>query len=154
MDRLVEMRLDQGGPQNVSGLLVGQGDIEVIIETRSTRVILELTNGAEAAAHLDHVFTAGLRNEVPEAFARHVIERQRDIAPSLLGHDPVPVPVEQVEQPGIQFDHVVVEPGFREEVEDGEQEKRLVGRRMLRLRRVPVLVLVFSQFLELLGVLL
>jgi hypothetical protein len=45
----------------------------------------------------------------------------------LLGHDPIPVPVEEVEQLGIQPDHVLVERSLREEIKDGEQEKRLVG---------------------------
>lgn len=127
MDRLVEMRLDQGGPQNVSGLLAGQQGIEVVVQVCSASVVLELSNCAEATPRLNYVFAAGLWSEVPEALARQVVEGQRDVAAPLLGHDPIPVPVEEVEQLGIQPDHVLVERSLREEIKDGEQEKRLVG---------------------------
>ena len=96
--RLGKMRLDQGRAQNVARLLVGQKGIQIFVETRSASGVLKFPNGTEAPPGLDHIFAAGFRNEMPEAFTRKVIERKRDVAAPLIGYNEIPVAIEQTEE--------------------------------------------------------
>jgi hypothetical protein len=141
VDRLGEVGLDQRRAQNVARLVVRQETIQSLVKARPVGVVPELSDGAKATSGLDHVFTAGLGNEVPEVLARQVIEWQRDVASLLFGHGEIPVLVEQIEKTGIQVNFVSLDGSFCEPIKDRQQEQWLVWCSVLR--RLWVMILIF-----------
>lgn len=102
--------------------------VEFFVQGGAQDEFFELAERANRADGLERVFLAGLGEQMPEIAAAQVEEGQGQVSRSLGRHDTGPVRREGFAQFGGDFDEVSLDLPLGKQIQDGEQQERLVRR--------------------------